>query len=102
MQISSRAINDTYGHVAGDAVPSQIAKRLDEITQFTGKCFRYAGDEFTILYPTSSLTKAELLKEDIQAKIETFTLSELRSTHLSIRVGLAAWQEGMNDEKLLR
>ena len=97
-----KAINDTYGHRVGDIVLSQIAKRLDETTQLAGKCFRYGGDEFTILYPTSSLAKAELLKEEIQAEVETITVPELRGTHLAISVGLAAWQEDMSAEELLR
>ena len=44
-----KAINDTYGHDAGDAVLLTIAKRLKETTRTDDTVSRHGGDEFLYL-----------------------------------------------------
>jgi diguanylate cyclase (GGDEF)-like protein len=41
--------NDTYGHVAGDALLRQIGRFLTEESATLGSAYRYGGDEFVIL-----------------------------------------------------
>ncbi len=45
-----KAINDTYGHDAGDAVLQTIAERLTKLSLGRAKAFRTGGDEFIVLY----------------------------------------------------
>jgi diguanylate cyclase (GGDEF)-like protein/PAS domain S-box-containing protein len=42
-------INDTYGHLTGDEVLKQFAKRLEQVVRKTDTVARLAGDEFTII-----------------------------------------------------
>jgi diguanylate cyclase (GGDEF)-like protein/PAS domain S-box-containing protein len=44
-----KAINDTYGHDAGDSILQQFAKRLTHIVRSTDMVARLSGDEFVIL-----------------------------------------------------
>lgn len=44
-----KAINDTHGHAAGDAVLQEFARRLKESLRSTDQAFRLAGDEFVVL-----------------------------------------------------
>ncbi|VXC68118.1 sensor domain-containing diguanylate cyclase [Massilia sp. 9I] len=44
-----KAINDTYGHAAGDAVLREFARRLRTVTRPTDRTYRLAGDEFVIV-----------------------------------------------------
>lgn len=51
-------INDTYGHQAGDAVLSDVAKLLQKCIRKTDSVGRYGGEEFIILLPNTSLKLA--------------------------------------------
>jgi diguanylate cyclase (GGDEF)-like protein/PAS domain S-box-containing protein len=44
-----KAVNDTYGHEAGDKLLCEIARRLQDTVRKTDSVFRLAGDEFTVL-----------------------------------------------------
>jgi diguanylate cyclase (GGDEF)-like protein/PAS domain S-box-containing protein len=42
-------VNDTYGHVAGDHVLTEVARRLDSLVDSPDTAARLAGDEFVII-----------------------------------------------------
>ena len=44
-----KAINDTYGHAAGDVVLQQTAVRLDRLVRHGDLAARLAGDEFILV-----------------------------------------------------
>lgn len=46
-----KAINDTYGHHAGDAVLVEVADRLRRATRERDLVGRFAGDEFVVVCP---------------------------------------------------
>lgn len=70
-----KAINDTYGHAAGDAVLSAVGARLGEAADKAGGlAARLSGDEFAVALPeeTTSLVSffADGLLEAIGAVVE--------------------------------
>ncbi len=46
-----KAINDSYGHLVGDAVLLEFAKRLESSVRSYDSVGRYGGEEFLILVP---------------------------------------------------
>ncbi len=54
-----KQINDTYGHLVGDVVLKDFAKKLENELQEGEKLFRYGGDEFVVY----TLRTAESLDE---------------------------------------
>jgi two-component system cell cycle response regulator len=46
-----KVINDTYGHLTGDAVLKQVAQRISSIIRRDDIFARYGGEEFTVLTP---------------------------------------------------
>ncbi|WP_260631207.1 diguanylate cyclase [Bacillus sp. S/N-304-OC-R1] len=69
-----KQVNDTYGHIAGDRVLIAFAQFLKENVRSTDTVFRFGGEEFIILLPSSTDMEAKevltrLLKEFSQ---ETF------------------------------
>jgi diguanylate cyclase (GGDEF)-like protein len=52
-------VNDTYGHPAGDAVLSEVARRLRAEVREVDLLFRQGGEEFVLLLPETDLEGAE-------------------------------------------
>lgn len=53
-------INDTRGHLAGDAVLSAVARTLEQSLRRSELVCRFGGDEFCVLMPQTDLAGAEV------------------------------------------
>src|SRR5690554_2560348 len=66
-----KAINDNYGHQAGDAVIQQVAGLIRQNLRDTDIAGRYGGEEFVVLLPDTdkegALTFAERLRYVVEA-----------------------------------
>ena len=66
-----KQINDTYGHLVGDAVLKETARRMTACVRPYDTVGRYGGEEFLIIVPTAdaagSLRLAERMRETIAA-----------------------------------
>ncbi len=64
-----KAVNDTYGHQAGDVVLAEFARRLKAGIRKTDFVGRWGGEEFLILFPDTELVnayrKTQQLLEDL-------------------------------------
>ena len=87
-----KAVNDTFGHDAGDAVLRGFAARLKRVVRTVDLLCRLGGEEFVVLMPDTSAVVAggvaERLRASIaQAPFEVETTS--RAIHVTVSVGLA-------------
>ncbi|MFN0084891.1 MAG: GGDEF domain-containing protein [Blastocatellia bacterium] len=58
-----KQVNDSLGHLAGDALLRKIAAALQSSLRRTDSVYRYGGDEFVAIYPeTSGHTIATVLR----------------------------------------
>jgi two-component system, cell cycle response regulator len=69
-------INDTYGHLVGDTVLKETARRMANCVRPYDSVGRYGGEEFLIVAPTAddkgSMSLAERMRETIaSAPVET-------------------------------
>lgn len=65
-----KAINDTYGHKAGDKALKTIAGILQDNLRDTDFLARYGGEEFVILMPETDRSAALPVAEKLRAAIE--------------------------------
>ncbi|MBN1494940.1 GGDEF domain-containing protein [Candidatus Peregrinibacteria bacterium] len=66
-----KEVNDTYGHLAGDAVLEMIGRKVNEIFQRESDIKgRYAGDEFMLVMPQCNSQNAHILAEKLRKEIE--------------------------------
>ena len=82
-------INDRWGHLAGDAVLREMARRIRTRLRTTETLARYGGEEFAVIVPqylNDALQLAEQLRERISE--DPFIVSE-GASHLSIRLTIS-------------
>jgi diguanylate cyclase (GGDEF)-like protein len=65
-----KAVNDTYGHAAGDAVLQVFARQLQGMLRQSDLFARYGGEEFVVLAPNAGGPAARELAERIRAASE--------------------------------
>ena len=77
-----KAINDTFGHAAGDDVIAHLAACINECIRSGDICARLGGDEFMIFAPDCDLQGARDIAERLLAQVRaarkaegTFTVS---------------------------
>ena len=97
-----KAINDTYGHLAGDEVLKTVATILKRYTRQSDIPFRYGGDEFIVLLPETQLEDALVVAEKIRKKISSikFKKNDLEFT-CSVSLGVTQVKEGDSVESIL-
>jgi diguanylate cyclase (GGDEF)-like protein len=66
-----KAINDTYGHLAGDAVLVAIGTRMRAVLRGSDLKCRYGGEEFLIVLPETPLGGAQRVAESLRREIES-------------------------------
>lgn len=64
-----KAVNDVFGHHAGDEVITIISHTLREQTRQLDAVARLGGDEFALLMPETNLSQAEIIMMRIKAAI---------------------------------
>lgn len=85
-----KSFNDTFGHLLGDTVLREIAKRLNDAARHMDIVSRIGGDEFAILLPGCSLEDASLAAERLRVAIADTPLHCDGEEHwLTISSGLA-------------
>lgn len=93
-----KTFNDEFGHDAGDTVMQSFAGILRETVEETGTCYRFGGEEFTVLLPEASQEEAYKLAEQIRARTETSTFSHRGALlgPVTVSIGIATTPEGGN------
>src|SRR5215472_9324577 len=90
---SFKIVNDTFGHVVGNKVLTQVAKILEHTVRNTDFVFRCGGDEFGIVLPGTNLEGAMHVAEKIRQKTaESDILAALGySGPVTVSIGLSQY-----------
>jgi diguanylate cyclase (GGDEF)-like protein len=100
-----KQVNDTYGHLAGDAVLREAARRMQNGIRQYDSIGRYGGEEFLILFPSCSeedcVAQADRLRKQLAQTEMSVNDSSLRVT-ASFGVTVAMPGEMRTQEALIR
>jgi len=92
---SFKAINDTYGHDAGDQALIQTTQAIGRGTRADDLVARWGGEEFLVLLPDTDLDGGLVVAEALRARIAELELPVGEETlHLTISIGVAAYRAG--------
>jgi two-component system cell cycle response regulator len=100
-----KAINDGYGHEAGDQILKSFAARVKKLIRETDIFCRLSGDEFIVVMPDTHVTAAAQIAERVRAGIEMdgFAIAvEKRPIPVTVSVGLAQSAGNPHPELLRR
>lgn len=107
-----KQINDTYGHNVGDMVLVKFAEILRKRLREVDKIFRYGGDEFTIIFPDTTISNASKICEEIRnivlnetivvnASISQESVSSLNRIKFTISGGVMEYSKGLSLEDFI-
>ncbi|WP_433741066.1 sensor domain-containing diguanylate cyclase [Pseudomonas putida] len=84
-----KAVNDTFGHDAGDVALQVIADVLRQCSRDGDLACRTGGEEFTILLPNTPLANAIDVSERLRAQVQSTRID--RVGYVTISIGVACW-----------
>ena len=87
-----KAVNDSAGHAAGDAVLTDVAYVLRKVVRAYEGAYRVGGEEFLILMPGADLEGTAEHAERLREAVESTTFGDGRVVTMSF--GVAASKEG--------
>jgi diguanylate cyclase (GGDEF)-like protein len=90
-----KAVNDTYGHLAGDAVLSAVAAATTALLRDYDVIGRVGGEEFAFVLPNSPPEEAVEIAERLREKIPRLAYPDGGpggpvSAHVTVSIGVAA------------
>ncbi len=84
-----KSINDSFGHVCGDAVLKKFSSEATAILRKTDIITRWGGEEFLVLVPESGKDKCEAVAEKLRAHTEKISIVAGKAD-ISITISLGA------------
>ena len=96
-----KAINDEFGHGAGDRVLQQIAKSLNDYVRRNDIVSRWGGEEFLVIFSEIKLTAARIVAERLRGRLANTPKVEGGPDHISVSIGLSMLGPGITAEALI-
>ncbi len=98
-----KAINDTYGHLTGDAVLKSLSGVLMKAVREYDILCRYGGEEFMVVTPEADRDQARDLAERIRRVVEAMSIPVDGQLDLKITIslGVTRFQDGERVEQLI-
>lgn len=95
-----KVVNDTYGHLVGDAVLRQFGHLMRDTVRSVDIVARYGGEEFAIVSPQTGAVGAVTLAERIRQRIarHEFDIGEGRVIGCTLSVGVASCDDPQSIE----
>jgi diguanylate cyclase (GGDEF)-like protein len=92
-----KALNDTYGHEAGNRAVKLVAEALQRLTRSTDVVARFGGDEFIVLLANADRAAADEVAQRIRNVVFATTLEvDVKMVRLKVNVGAASFPESGN------
>lgn len=94
-----KKVNDTYGHEIGNDVLIELSRLLQKECGKKSHISRYGGEEFAVIFTGLNQKDVVNILEKIRNKLTDSSLSE-HHVRISISVGVAGYEPGMNAQEL--
>lgn len=95
-----KRVNDSFGHLVGDAVLRHIANLAKNSLRKSDVIARWGGEEFILLLPNTPTSMAAQVAEDLRDIIERENFEVLG--HITCSFGVCTLQQGESGDALLQ
>lgn len=89
-----KAINDRFGHAAGDKVLQHFAAQASESLRSSDLLARWGGEEFLVLFPDTPIELAQVALDRLHERLRVQSLECLHGQPVTFSAGLTAWVPG--------
>jgi two-component system cell cycle response regulator len=94
-----KPINDEHGHLVGDAVLREIARRMVSAIRPYDSAGRYGGEEFLVVLPGTDAANALRLAERLRAAFDAEDLTTTEgSFHVTLSFGVATFDAEQDED----
>ena len=94
-------INDTHGHSVGDALLSEVARRLQAGLREVDTVARLGGDEFAVLLPGADAAGAELVASKLLERLAEPCMVQGHELSTTMSIGIATYPSDGDDYEIL-
>lgn len=85
-----KKVNDTYGHIAGDAVLKSVAQTIKNTLRRSDEVFRYGGEEFVVILSNTEVDGAKFIAERIRREIKKLKVDSHESIQVTASIGISS------------
>lgn len=97
-----KRINDNHGHLVGDHILEDVARRMESGARTSDVLGRYGGEEFILVFDDATLELASALAERIRGRVAADPVHKgAIALQVTLSLGVAEARSGDNVESLL-
>lgn len=98
-----KQVNDTFGHLVGDKVLTQIGGTIAKTVRNTDFVFRCGGDEFGVVLPGTAVDGAKFAADKILERVENGGILENLGYNgsITVSIGVSEYRRGSHFETLV-
>ncbi len=88
-----KAVNDTFGHEAGDAILKEVANILKDNIRTSDIAVRFGGDEFLVILPRQGRERAKIVADRIEKALNNVEIPQWPDAKIGASIGIATLSE---------
>jgi diguanylate cyclase (GGDEF)-like protein len=97
-----KRVNDTYGHLAGDAVLAALSATMRAVLREYDLIGRFGGEEFAVLLPQTTAEDAERIVERLRKKLSQIIVPAINGgeqvpLQVTVSIGVAMLESSRRD-----
>ena len=96
-----KVVNDTYGHLVGDSVLIELARRIRSEVRDIDVLARYGGEEFVLILPETDADGGVRAADKIRRRIADTAFGREREVPVTLSIGLACFPRAGTDQTAL-
>lgn len=91
-----KGYNDSYGHLCGDSVLSELGRIIQRLIRDSDSAYRYGGEEFIIVLPGTNREEAARVAERIRCSFHEHAFFPRPGTevHATVSLGVTSYEPG--------